>query len=439
MRTLAALLLSLTLAGQAQTSQPASPPDQLRFTLILSRHGIRPPLVQNTTLDTYSTSPWPAWEVPLGYLTPHGVDALVKMGQYLRLDLADSGLIPPTGCPAPADIFLYADTDERNIASTRATLQGFAPGCAPLDVHTVVPGKVRDALFSPVPDTFPAPSGPPAVNALRAALHFHPEVELTARGNPELNTLAQILAPDPAHPAANSILAQPVDFKPGDWGVSARGPLPTASTLIEDLELEYVDAKPMSDVGWGRADAATIHRLLPLHVKAFGLGLRTPLYARAEGSNLLAHILATLQQAAPQGASKDSKSTQPIGPAGVKLVYVSAHDSNLFALGGLLGLHWTADGRSDDTPPDSQLVFELWQRPGSSHATLRILYRAQTLFQLRSADDLTLNHPPDEVELTPTGCVAHQPCPVATFLRAAHQRINPAFVQPELAPTQIAP
>ena len=447
MRTLAALLLSLTLAAPAQTSlqtsKPTPLPEQLRFALILSRHGVRPPLVQSTTLDTYSTSPWPVWEVPLGYLTPHGVDALVKMGQYLRLDLADSGLIPPTGCPEPGDIFLYADTDERNIASTRATLQGFAPGCAPLDVHTVVPGKVRDPLFSPVPDTFPAPNGPAAINALRAALHFHPEIELTARGNPELNSFAQILAPDPTHPAANPILAQPVDFKPGDWGVSARGPLPTASTLIEDIELEYVDAKPMSEVGWGRADAATIHRLLPLHVKAFGLGLRTPLYARDEASNLLAHILATLQQAeiAQGGPSvtKDLKPAQPIGPAGAKLVYVSAHDSNLFALGGLLGLHWTADGRSDDTPPDSQLAFELWQRPDSTHTTLRILYRAQTLFQLRTADNLTLNHPPDEVEITPTGCVAHHPCSLATFAAAARHRIDPAFVTQDLAPTQIAP
>jgi 4-phytase/acid phosphatase len=366
---------------------------------------------------------------------------MAKMGEYLRLNLADAGLIPPGGCPAAAAIFLYADTDERNIASTRATFDAFAPNCGPLEVHTAVPGKVRDPLFSPVPDTFPAPPGEAARAAFRAALHFHPEQELTVRGNPDLKLLAQILAPDPTRPAPDPILNKPVDFKPGEWGWSARGPLMTASTLIEDLELEYMDAKPLSEVGWGRVDAATLHRLLPLHVKAFGLGLRTPLFARAEGSNLLAHILDTLLQAA-EGTIGDPVPPEvvgAIGPPGTKLVYLSGHDSNLFTLGGLLGLHWTADGRSGDTPPDSQLVFELWRRPGAKSYDVRIRYRGQSLEQLRSAEPLTLAHRPDEVELTATGCVAHNPCPLPTFVRAARRRLDPAFVKPQLADAQIAP
>lgn len=443
MRIFTAFLFGIALASQApaqkQSRAPASP--QLRFALIVSRHGVRPPLVKAETLDTYVTSPWPEWEVPLGYLTPHGAEALAKMGEYLRLNLADSGLLPLSGCPTPAEIFLYADTDERNIASTRATFDAFAPNCGRFDVHTIVPGKVRDPLFSPVPDTFPAPSSEAATEALRAVLHDSPEFELGARGNPDLNLLAHILAPDPAHPAADPILAKPVDFKPGEWGVSARGPLMTASTLIEDLELEYVDAKPLSDVGWGRVDAATLHRLLPLHVKAFGLGLRTPLFARAEGSNLLVHVLDTLLQATngPIGDPVPPEVVGAIGPPGAKLVYISGHDSNLFTLGGLLGLHWTADGRSDDTPPDSQLVFELWQRPGVKDYDVHIRYRGQTLAQLRSAEELTLQHRPDEVELTPTGCVVHHPCPLSMFVRAARQRLDPGFVKPDLVTTQIAP
>ena len=70
---------------------------------------------------------------------------------------------------------------------------------------------------------------------------------------------------------------------------------------------------------------------------------------------------------------------------------------------------------------------------------IRIVYRAQTLEQLRTAQTLSLENPPAEVELTPTGCVAHKPCPLATFLAAARRTIDPTYVQPNLPPLTLAP
>jgi 4-phytase/acid phosphatase len=465
MRIFAALLVFLSLAAPAQTPakktahKPA--PEELKFVLIVSRHGIRPPLQPTSTLNQFSTNPWPEWEVPLGELTPHGAIALQQMGQYLRLRYVEDGLLAPGGCPAPGELYLYADTDHRNIDSTRATFAGFAPNCDHLDIDMMAPNTsgIRDPLFNAVPGTFAPPPAAASEAALRTDLRISPDIALTTRGNPELKELAHILAPDPAHQSAKPILNQPVSFSPGTWGVAAHGPLPTASNLIEDLELEFVDAKPLAQVGWGRVgttdeDAdATLLRLMPLHVKAFGLGLRTPLYAKAQGSSLLAHLLTTLHQAANPDPSKSSgpwtlgpipSPVWPIGPARAKLVYLSAHDSNLFNLGGLLGLHWHADSRNNDTPPDSQLAFELWQRPGATTGAppeidIRIVYRAQTLEQLRTAETLSLDHPPAEVELTPTGCVAHRPCPLETFLHAAARTIDPAFVKPDLAPVTLAP
>jgi len=462
MRFFAALLLCLSLAAPAQTpgKKPAHKPApaELKFVLIVSRHGIRPPLQPTSTLDQYSAEPWPDWEVPLGELTPHGAIALQQMGQYLRLRYVEDGLFAPGGCPAPGELYLYADTDHRNIDSTRATFAGFAPNCDHLDIDMMAPNPsgIRDPLFNTVPGTFAPPPAAEAEAALRAVLHPTPEFALSARGNPELNQLARIFAPSPAHQPAKPILDQPIEFKPGTYGVAAHGPLSTASSPIEDLELEFVDAKPLTQVGWGRLGAtdaeadATLLRLMPLHVKAFGLGLRTPLYARAQGSSLLAHLLATLSRAAstPGGPSMETassstwvglKDVKPIGPAGAKLVYLSAHDSNIFTLGGQLGLHWRADSHSDDTPPDSQLAFELWQQPGHTDYNIRIVYRAQTLIQLRSAETLSLNNPPAEVQLTPTGCVAHRPCPLATFLAAATRTVDPAYVKPTLVPITLAP
>jgi len=465
MRLLAGFLLLFTLAAPAQTpaKKPAhkptsAPTEELKFVLILSRHGIRPPLQPTSTLNQFSTSPWPAWEVPLGELTPHGAQAIEQMGQYMRLRYVEDGLLPPGGCPGPSDLYLYADTDHRNIDSTRATFEGFAPNCDHLDINMMAPtpSGLRDPLFNTVPGTFAPPPAAASEAALRAALHANPDFALTARGNPELKELAHILAPDPAHQPAKPILTQPVSFSPGTYGVSATGPLPAASNLIEDLELEFVDGKPLTQVGWGRLGATeeaaddALLRLLPLHVKAFGLGLRTPLYARAQGSSLLAHLLATLEQAtqAPVDSPKASAASPvkvgaqeiwPIGPPQTKFVYLSAHDANIFTLGGMLGLHWRADSRTNDTPPDSQLAFELWQRPGSITYDIRIIYRAQTLEQLRSTETLSLENPPAEVELTPTGCLAHRPCPLATFITAAARTLDPAYVKPDLLPITLAP
>jgi 4-phytase/acid phosphatase len=417
-----ATLLAIAVSPAQSQSTKVKPNDRLRFTLILSRHGVRPPLIALSTLNLRSADPWPEWEVPLGYLTPHGALAIQKMGAYMRVDFARHGLLPTSGCPQKSEIYLETDIDERNIESTRATLAGFEPGCDPLPIDTGgSTGGAKDPLFSAIPLLFPAPSQDAVAADQQATLGSDPQAFFSAAANPGLDVLARILAPDPAHPAAKPILDDP-------------RPLTAASTLIEDLLLEYADDKPMSGVGWGRVDEAAIRRLLPLHTKQFSVSTRTPLTARTQGSNLMAHMLWTLEQAAQSKAVPGA-----IGPAGTRLVYLSGHDSNLSYIGGLLNVHWTADGRTDDTPPDSQIVFELWQNLRSKQYNVRLRFRAQTIDQLRSGEDLTLRNPPVEVDLIPPGCHAKQACPFSTFDRAVHGLLDPAYVKADLTPVREAP
>jgi 4-phytase/acid phosphatase len=168
-------------------------------------------------------------------------------------------------------------------------------------------------------------------------------------------------------------------------------PLTAASLMVEDVLLEYVDGKPIPEVGWGRVEETTLRRLILLHTKQFTLSTRTPLSARTQGSNLMAHILDTLKQAAQHAQTQDAMQvTGALGPAGTHLIYISGHDSTLCDIGGLLGLHWIVEGVTDDTPPASQIVFELWQNRKSKQYSVHLLYRAQILDQLRSGQALTL-------------------------------------------------
>ena len=420
---LAALLIAALVAPLQTHASKNQGEDKLRFTLVLSRHGVRPPTVDSSVLGLKSSDPWPAWEVPLGYLTPHGGAAIQLMGAYLRMDFARKGLLPATGCPGSNDIYFYSDTDERNILSTRSTIAGMEPGCYPLPVHTIPASQhMRDPLFMPVPGAFPPPSAQAVAADQKATLGGDPAAFFSLANNPELKELAFVLAPDPAHPAAKPILDDP-------------RPLAAGGTLVENFLLEYADGKPMQEVGWGRVDAATLHRLIPLQTKAFNYMMRTPLAAHVRGSNLMEHILDTLDQAAQSQQIKEGA----LGPAGARVVYISGHDGNLCSLGGILNLHWEADGIADDTPPDSQLVFELWQNVKSKQYSVRIFFRAQTLDQLRTLQPLTLAHPPVEFPLTPPGCRSGQPCPFADFEKAARALLDPAYIKPDLLPTEIAP
>jgi 4-phytase/acid phosphatase len=409
---LAAALLTATLVS-AQAPKPALPKDHghLVFSLVLSRHGIRPPLHPTSELNLRSSDPWPEWEVPLGYLTPHGELALQAMGAYMRQDYTRTGLLPATGCPAPGSLYLYADTDERNIASTRATFRAFAPGCPPLPVNVVA--TLPDAMLS---DKYFGTPPPPEKTTTSQPSNPHP-VPL----DPELTEFAHILAPDPAHPAAKPVLSEP-------------NPLAASSSLLEDILLEYYDDKPLSEVGWGRVDAATLHRLVLLHAPAFGQDLRDPYRASFRASNVILHILDTLQQAATAAPVPGA-----IGPVGTRLVYLSGHDTNLYAVAAALGLRWTFDGATNGTPPDSQLVFELWQHPGSKNTYLRIRAVQQTPDQLRSAAPLTAQNPPVQQYLKPTGCTSIQHCPLSTFATAVQPILNPAATLPALQPTKPAP
>src|ERR1035438_8823052 len=134
---IAVLLIAATAAPAQTHATKNQSQDKLRFTLILSRHGVRSPLATASALGVRSSDAWPEWEVPLGILTPHGAQTIRQMGAYMRMDLVRKGLLPANGCPESNEIYLYADIDQRTVMSTRNTFAGLEPGCDPPPVHVV--------------------------------------------------------------------------------------------------------------------------------------------------------------------------------------------------------------------------------------------------------------------------------------------------------------
>jgi 4-phytase/acid phosphatase len=92
------------------------------------------------------------------------------------------------------------------------------------------------------------------------------------------------------------------------------------------------------------------------------------------------------------------------GRAGVKMVIIAGHDTNLSNLAGVLGLDWTLTGQPDVTPPDGSLVFEVWRAPANGARYVRLRFIYQTLDQLRDETPLGTDHPPGVLSLRLPDC-----------------------------------
>src|SRR5262245_20993578 len=164
--------LGFAAAPAALAQAPAlrgADPDLLKV-VILSRHGVRSPLVDPSD---WSASQWPKWqcgERPCcpGYLTPQGAALARQMGEYYGATYRALLAGPAGSCPAKNDLWIWADTDQRTLVTSRSLLQGLLlPGCdvqSYLNWHgkaagapaaepaagTCPKGKDDDRIFHPV-------------------------------------------------------------------------------------------------------------------------------------------------------------------------------------------------------------------------------------------------------------------------------------------------
>jgi 4-phytase/acid phosphatase len=198
-----------------------------------------------------------------------------------------------------------------------------------------------------------------------------------------------------------SLLALPASVQATSDGLSdIRGPLRTGSTLSENLQLEYAEGMTGKDLGWGRLDASRLHEIMAIHTAYADLARRTPYLASVQGSNLLDHILLSMDQAV-----SGKPVAGALGKASDRVLILAGHDTNISHISGLLNLSWLLPGyQRDDTPPGGSLVFRLWRGPDPKAYSVDMLYIAQTLDQLRNASPLGHNSAPAIAPIFVPGC-----------------------------------
>jgi 4-phytase/acid phosphatase len=337
-------------------------PLKLERVVVVMRHGVRPPTQANAELAKYAAQPWPDWPVAPGELTPHGAETVKLMGVSLARTYRAEGLIAP-GCADAGKIVVWADNaDQRTRRTGEVLAEALAPGCG---VKAAWSGdKSRDPVFAG------ASAGACSVDrdrmrAIMASLPPGPPL------GPAETRLQSILAPKACAGGPGACLANG-SGAPGTGAMG--GAFPMGASLAEDLLLEYADGKPMSEVGWGRASAADIVAVMPIHEVSFSR-VRGNAYFASRAGAPMAHLLLAGLDGAPTQAG-------PAAGAATRILAFAGHDTNLVLMASLAGLKWSLPGEPDSTAPSTALAFELWSDGKGKYVRPVIYY--ETLEQLRA-------------------------------------------------------
>jgi 4-phytase/acid phosphatase len=416
-------------------AQPADD-TQLKQVIIFGRHGVRSPVAPASLLNTFSAQPYPGFNAAqlalltqTGYLTPNGVALETILGGYYRLWLTQEGLLTGNDSADANFVYFHANAIERTVGSAKALWAGMLPA-ANVNVQFLTPSTASDPLFDPVGAGVARLNQQMAIAAVMGRLGNNPQ-SLASTYGPELALTRSILfgypasqTPAPQTPAGKvDVTTIPIEVTAASMPVNITG-LTEVAAAIDPFIMEYADAQPASQVGWGQVTVDGISQTSRVTTLLFDLELRTPYLDRALSSNVASHVVRSMVQAATGNAMTGS-----LGNPATKAIVLIGSDTNIYGLAGLFHFDWLLPGyQADFCSPGGALVFELRQSQSTGDYIVRASYVAQTLDQLRNKTALTLSAPPASAPVFIPNCSVDNAtfdCPLANFVTVANQLIDP--------------
>lgn len=428
-RVLVAVIFGLLL-GEPAAAQilPIPPGWQMERAILLSRHGVRSPVKSNEEMDRHVATPWPTWPVPPGFLTPRGAELMRLMGRYYRVLYGGRGLLEASICPPRNTVAAWTDIDQRTRLTGAALLDGMYPGCPNPLLRNQDDFTVPDPLFHPLP-TSSCPMDPVANRAAVLARIGGNFDSVLREYTPQLKLMQAALCP-PGQTAPGGYCGLPsvpsaVEAGSGGW-VTISGPIASGSSAAETFLMESAEGMPASQVAWGRLKGdAELQELLKIHRLEFDLAHKTLPIARQRGSNLLAQIVASLQD------GHKFPGLQALAEP-VRLGLLVGHDNNIASVSRLLNIGWQIPGfQPDEASPGGALAFELLREVRTGRRYVRLAYYAQTLEQMRRSSMLDFERPPGMVAVDLPACTGdlhEKACPLERFVAIANEAIEPGCV-----------
>ncbi len=398
---ISAALLSPVLFA-AEQAQDAPEGYTLQQVLLMSRHNLRAPLANNgSVLEQATPRTWPQWEVPGGQLTTKGGVLEVYMGRYMREWLAQQGLVKVGECPTPDAVYAYANSLQRTVATAQFFITGAFPGCD-IPVHHQEKMGTMDPTFNPSITNGDAAFSQAAVQAM--------EKQRQSEQLDESYKLLEAVADYQQAPACKDqpqcnltsgkdIFSANLNEEPG-----VKGPLKVGNSLVDAFTLQYYEGFPLDQVAWGEIKSDKQWQLL----SKLKNGYQDTLFTSPEvARNVAAPLVKYINNALVEQGMKGPKVTLLVG-----------HDSNIASLLTALDFKpYTLHNQNERTPIGGKIMFERWHDTKGNRELMKVEYLYQSSEQLRNADVLSLEAPPQRVTLELAGCPtdANGFCPMEKF------------------------
>ncbi|HDH1511908.1 TPA: bifunctional glucose-1-phosphatase/inositol phosphatase [Klebsiella quasipneumoniae subsp. similipneumoniae] len=405
----AAVAGAVMLSAGAQAQDTAAPEGyQLQQVLIMSRHNLRAPLANNgSVLEQSTAKAWPQWDVPGGQLTTKGGVLEVYMGHYMREWLAQQKLVTSGECPPENAVYAYANSLQRTVATAQFFITGAFPGCG-IAVHHQPQMGTMDPTFNPViTDDSPAFRE----KALQAMEKERQGMQLTESYKLLETMIDYRNSPSCKEKQVCSLSEGKDTFSAGyqqEPGVS--GSLKVGNSLVDAFTLQYYEGFPKDQVAWGEITSDKQWQVLSKLKNGYQDSLFT---STAVAQNVAKPLVKYIDNVlVGEGASK------------AKVTLLVGHDSNIASLLTALDFKpYQLPGQYERTPIGGKLLFQRWHDSGSNRDLMKIEYVYQSTEQLRNADPLTLQTPPQRVTLALNGCPVDDQgfCPLETFKKVINE------------------
>ncbi|VDZ61044.1 Glucose-1-phosphatase precursor [Serratia odorifera] len=311
------------------------------------------------------------------------------MGHYFNAWLKQTGLLPAEGCPAQDSVYVYANSLQRTVATAQFFTNGAFPGCDVAVHHQAKMGEM-DPTFNPIITDNSEKFNQQALKAMNAKLD---SLQLDAA----YRQLASIIDYQDSNACKNR---PPVRFdrrseqdeRGAGQGAGVAGPLKVGNSLVDAFMLQYYEGFPLTQVAWGKVTTPEQWRQLA-QLKD---GYQDSLFTSSVVAQNVAKPLLTYIDSALNGTDKAHSP---------KLTVLVGHDSNIASLLSAMKFKpYQLPNQYEKTPIGGKLVFQRWHDAKQDRDLLKIEYVYQSTEQLRNADKLTLEHPPQRVTLALEGC-----------------------------------
>ncbi|MDF7667692.1 bifunctional glucose-1-phosphatase/inositol phosphatase [Orbaceae bacterium ESL0727] len=386
------LLLSTTMV---EASEKYVDNYSLEQVVIFSRHGLRAPLATpSSALGKITSHQWPQWDTPASYLTTRGGALESYFGHYLDKWLVDNKLLKDNECPTEKDVYFYANSMQRTIATAQYLAIGAFPGCI-VPVYHKEKLNTMDPLFS--------------LNITDGSEKFKQEAIASitqAAGEGGINGLNQRLKPIYQNmskiidylKSVTCTVDKKCDFMAQDAAIKIvegqepgiSGPLKTGTSISDAFILQYYEGAPLKDIAWGQIKSQKQFEQL-VSVKEYynSVIFAAPVIAKHVAKNLLSYIDDTFTQS-------DNKA---------KVTFLIGHDSNVASIFSALGIKThKLPNQFETTPIGGKILFEKWKDNTTGKNLLKIQYFYQSTKQLTNMEPLTNTNPPQIVTLEMKNC-----------------------------------